>query len=82
MKPYFFTKTGLCKQKIIQPISKTHILNEARLTLDYPVDLEVFTAIIQALYKSEKIFSLNHILSFLKKSPENDQKMIPKMIRN
>jgi len=69
---YYFTKTGLCNQKIIQPISDMHILDEARLTLDYPVDLEVFTAIIQALYhsQSEKIFGLEQIVEFLKKHPD------------
>jgi len=67
---YYFTKTGLCNQKIIQPISDMHILDEARLTLDYPVDLEVFTTIIEMLSQSGEIFNLEQIVTFLKKHPD------------
>ena len=67
---YFFTKTGLCNQKIIQPISDKHILDEARLTLDYPVDLEFFKIIIENLYSNNKVFNLEKVVKFLLKEPE------------
>ena len=67
---YYFTKTGLCTQKIIHPISDKHILNEVRLTLDYPVDLEVFTIIIKHFTETNKLFNLDGIVSFLQKNPE------------
>ena len=67
---YYFTKTGLCNEKIIGPISDKHILNEARLTLDYKEDLNVFISIIESLYPSNTIFSLNNIVAFLKKRNE------------
>lgn len=67
---YYFTKTGLCNQKTIYPISDRHKLNEARLTLDYPVDLEVFTLIIRHFSKTNKNFNLDEIISFLQKNPE------------
>lgn len=67
---YYFTKTGLCNQKIIYPISDKHKLNEARLTLDYPVDLEVFTFIIEHFSENNKVFDLEGIISFLQKNPQ------------
>lgn len=67
---YYFTKTGLCNERIIEPLSKLHILDEARLTLDYKVDLEVFTKIINALYHEDRTFDLKEIVQFLKKNPD------------
>ncbi|MDR3491485.1 MAG: hypothetical protein P4M12_05485 [Gammaproteobacteria bacterium] len=67
---YFFTKTGLCKQHIITPMSDKHICNESRLTLDYLEDFEVFKAIFEALYTNDKLFSLEDINNYLKTHPE------------
>lgn len=67
---YFFTKTGLCRQKVISPISEDHVCNEARLTLDYQEDFEVFKAIIEALYKPNEIFNLETLVKFLKNHHE------------
>ncbi|KJJ84935.1 acylneuraminate cytidylyltransferase [Candidatus Omnitrophus magneticus] len=67
---YFFTKTGICKVGEIAPVSHEHILNEARLTLDYEEDFEVFKKIIEALYVKGKVFGLSEVTSFLRENPE------------
>ena len=67
---YYFTKTGLCKHKILKPITMDHVLDSARLTLDYQVDLEVFTRVINALYKENLTFNLKEIVHFLKNNKE------------
>jgi len=67
---YYFTRTGLCKTAIIKPKGSQHILNEARLTLDYQVDLEVFKKIFDSLYVDKKIFTLEEVLNYLKSNQE------------
>lgn len=71
---YFFTKTGLCEQGIIHPQSQDHILDEARLTLDYKEDLEVFTDIFNSLYREGEVFGLAEVIKFLREHPEVAQK--------
>lgn len=66
---YFFTKTGLCNMAVVKPLSEDHVLDDARLTLDYKEDLELFTIIFEALYKEGEVFTLEEIISFLKKRP-------------
>ena len=66
---YFFTKAGLCKQYEISPVKPEHILDEARLTLDHPEDLTVFTKIFEALYREGAVFKLDDIISFLRRNP-------------
>lgn len=68
---YFFTKTGLCKQAVVRPLSPDHVLDEARLTLDYERDLEVFRRIFEALYRpGEPPFDLTAVVRFLRGDPE------------
>ncbi|MEW5767131.1 MAG: hypothetical protein AB1797_05820 [bacterium] len=67
---YFFTKAGLCKNEVVYPIKPEHILDEARLTLDYPEDLELFTRIFEALYQEGKVFNLDEVVGFLRKNSE------------
>lgn len=67
---YYFTKTGLCKQATVKVEDDGHILNEARLTLDYQEDLEVFRRIFEALYKKGCVFGLDELVTFLKSNPE------------
>lgn len=67
---YYFTKTGLCKLSLVHPISPDHILNEARLTLDYELDFEVFSKIFESLYVNGEVFGLAKVVSYLKKHPE------------
>jgi spore coat polysaccharide biosynthesis protein SpsF len=66
---YFFTKTSLCKKSIIHPIKPEHVLDEARLTLDYEEDFEVFRIIIEALYREGRVFGLEEIVLFLRQYP-------------
>lgn len=67
---YFFTKTGLCKQHVITPLTQNHVCHESRLTLDYPEDFEVFKTIIEALQKDNALCSLEEINAYLKSHPE------------
>ncbi|MBO8132048.1 MAG: hypothetical protein H0Z29_11150 [Candidatus Marinimicrobia bacterium] len=67
---YYFTKTGLCKHLDIEPISKNHIYDNIRLTLDYPEDFEFFKVIFGELYKEGEIFHFDDILNLIKKRPE------------
>jgi len=66
----FFTSTGLCRQKKIGPLKPEHLLDHARLTLDYQEDLEVFEKIFEALYVKGEVFNLDAILDFLRANPE------------
>jgi spore coat polysaccharide biosynthesis protein SpsF len=67
---YFFTKSGICRHDIIYPMNKDHVLDEARLTLDYAEDLEVFTKIFEALYKKGEVFDLEEFIPFLNDNPK------------
>lgn len=67
---YYFTKTGLCKQKVVRPLKPIHILDKARLTLDYQLDFDVFKAIFEALYVEGEIFGLEEVIRFLKANPD------------
>ncbi len=67
---YFFTKTGLCKHEILQPVSERHSDNGARLTLDYDEDFQVFNAIFEALYEEGEVFTLTEINDFLEAHPQ------------
>ena len=66
----YFIKSTLCNCLKINPQKNSHILNSARLTLDYNEDLIVFKKIFEALYTEGEIFKLQEVISFLKKNPE------------
>ena len=65
----FFTRTGLCQHLEIPPISPEHVMDEARLTLDYPEDLKVMDLIFTALYREGEVFGLSAVLNFLRRAP-------------
>ena len=67
---YFFTKSNLCRHETIGPLSPAHIQKMARLTLDYPADLEVFTAIFEALEKPGRPASHAEVVAFLNAHPD------------
>ncbi len=67
---YYFTKTGLCNHEVITDVSPEHILDEARLTLDYASDLEVFKNIIEALSPSGELLDFKRVVQYLKQHPE------------
>lgn len=67
---YFFTKSGLCKQTVVYPLSDEHILDEARLTLDYEEDLEVFSRVFNALFREGEVFGLDSVTKFLRGNAE------------
>ena len=66
---YFFTRTGLCNvTHVIAPITDGHA--EARLTLDYPEDLEFFRTVISALHRHGSPIHLHEILTLLREHPQ------------
>jgi len=67
---YFFTKTGLCRQAVVKPVSDEHVLDEARLTLDYEEDFRVFAAVFDALFEPGQVFGLAEVVRFLKSRPD------------
>jgi spore coat polysaccharide biosynthesis protein SpsF len=68
---YFFTRTGLCRQAVLKPRSDAHVIEKARLTLDYEEDLEVFRRILEALYvPGGAPATLVDVVSFLRAHPE------------
>lgn len=67
---YYFTKTGMCKHKIITCDDPAHMHSTARLTLDYQEDFALFYAIFKACYEPGKTFDLKTALKFLKNNPK------------
>ncbi len=67
---YFFTKSGLCKQLDIEPISPDHIFDAARLTLDYEQDFTMFSALLKDIYKPNQLLGLTQVLRYLRKHPK------------
>lgn len=67
---YFFTKSGLCRHVALKCSDPAHVMDKARLTLDYDVDYEVFSAIFQALYRDTGPFCLADTVAYLKAHPE------------
>jgi spore coat polysaccharide biosynthesis protein SpsF len=67
---YFFTKTGLFDVGVVRPSTSDHVLDGARLTLDYTEDFEVFCRIFEALYRPGEVFGLDEFIPFLKEHPE------------
>jgi spore coat polysaccharide biosynthesis protein SpsF len=66
----YFTRSDLCRRLEIPPVTPDHVLDEARLTLDYEQDLQVFRRIFQQLYEPGKIFGLSEVVRFLRTTPE------------
>lgn len=66
----YFIKSSICTCQEIPPVSSDHVLEKARLTLDYEEDLTVFRRIFEALYIPGKVFHLKELIDFLKRSPE------------
>jgi spore coat polysaccharide biosynthesis protein SpsF len=67
---YFFTRTGLFNAGTVGPMNPDHVLDAARLTLDYDEDLEVFTRIFEALYEPGKVFGVGDFVAYLKTNPD------------
>lgn len=62
---YFFTRTGLCNvSHVVAPATDRHA--EARITLDYPEDLEFFRQVIDALHRPGSPIRLREILALLR----------------
>jgi spore coat polysaccharide biosynthesis protein SpsF len=65
----YFTHTGLCTVATVQPLSDEHVHDTARITLDYPRDLEFFRAVFAELYRPGEVFGVGDILSLLRRKP-------------
>lgn len=66
---YFFTKSGICRHETIGPLDPSHVHDTARLTLDYPADLEVFRKILEALDRPGRPASHAEVVRFLNANP-------------
>ena len=66
---YFFTKTGLVRHATIEPVSPDHVHETARLTLDYPEDLDCFRRIVDSL-GGDTVFGLAELVAFLRANPD------------
>jgi spore coat polysaccharide biosynthesis protein SpsF len=67
---YYFTKTGLVNQAMVAATTPDHVLDEARLTLDYDVDLELFRRIFEALEPEGHMCTLKEVVQYLRQNPE------------
>ena len=63
---YYFTKTDLVKQGAVSATTADHVLDEARLTLDYDVDLELFRRIFEALEPEGHMCTLAEVVKYLR----------------
>jgi spore coat polysaccharide biosynthesis protein SpsF len=66
----YFTHAGLCAVATVRPVSAEHVHNTARITLDYPSDLEFFRAVFAELYRPGQVFGVGEIVSLLRRRPE------------
>ena len=66
----YFIKSTICQCRDIPPVSDDHIMTEARLTLDYAEDLEMFRRVLDALYVPGQVFGLGELVRFLKAHPD------------
>ena len=66
----YFTKSSICQCREIAPLSNAHIMPDARLTLDYIEDLEMFRRVLDSLYKPGELFDLTKLVTFLNSHPE------------
>ncbi len=66
----YFTHSELCKLAIVGPIGPEHVHDEARITLDYPSDLEFFRALFAELYRPGELFGVGDIVDLLRRRPE------------
>jgi len=67
---YFFTKTDIVNKAIVEPTTELHVLEGARLTLDYDADFDLFTRILCDLNVHGQIANLTEIVAYLKSHPE------------
>jgi len=67
---YYFTRTGLCRHAEVLPVSEAHRHETARLTLDYPEDLQFFSALFAELYVPNRVFGVAEIVALLKSRPD------------
>jgi len=65
----YFTETGLFKVSILEPEYEFKY-PDIRMTLDYPEDFQFFKEIFDRLYKPGEIFTLQEIITLLKKTPQ------------
>lgn len=66
----YFVKSELCRCRELPPLSDDHVIAEARLTLDYAEDLEVFRRILEALSRPGEVAGIGEIVGWLRAHPE------------
>ncbi len=65
---YFFTKSGICTVRELDPISDDHVHETVRLTLDYPDDLKMMNALIDACPDQQPV-SLSELVQVVYDNP-------------
>ena len=65
----YFTETGLFNVVILEPEDDFRY-PDIRMTLDYPEDFQFFKEIFARLYRPGEIFTLQEIITLLKKNPQ------------
>ncbi len=65
----YFTHTGLCRVATLQPLGPEHVHETARVTLDYPRDLEFFRAVFAELYRPGEVFGVGELVALLRRQP-------------
>jgi spore coat polysaccharide biosynthesis protein SpsF len=66
----YFTHSELCTVAVVGPICAEHVHEQARITLDYPSDLEFFRAVFAELYRPGEVFGVGEIVSLLRRRPD------------
>jgi spore coat polysaccharide biosynthesis protein SpsF len=66
----YFTHSELCTLATVGPLGPEHVHDTARITLDYPSDLEFFRAVFAELYRPGEVFGVGDIVSLLERRPE------------
>lgn len=66
----YFTHTKLCRVATVGPVGPEHVHDTARLTLDYPSDLEFFRALFAELYRPGEVFGVGDIVRLLNQRPD------------
>jgi spore coat polysaccharide biosynthesis protein SpsF (cytidylyltransferase family) len=64
-----FTETGLCRKAVVTPVAREHEHPTARITLDYPEDLDFFNALHSAIGSGPGPFGVAEIVAALNAQP-------------
>jgi spore coat polysaccharide biosynthesis protein SpsF (cytidylyltransferase family) len=67
---YYFTRSSLCRVGKLCPLTPAHEHADARVTLDYPEDLQFFEAVWEELSPLNARFGVEELVALLRAQPE------------